>query len=320
MSYNQNTHIAIGFQNSFDTANVASLYHMQHLEETVSLDIPPLIDQSNKGIFDEGDGYAGPKMIAGDLTINAKAIPLGVLLRGLMGAASVSAVTSLFAHEFKPRTTDFDKFSAGDPLTYLKYNDTGSSDQFYNMNISALEFGVNAGEFLTAKATFVGGTFSQLEDIAASFPTGKRMTWDSSSIQLGGAANGDLKALTININDGIEAMHTFDGTTYPSRNKRTAERTIEVGGTIVFDDQVEYQNFISQAEQSLIACFAGPVDVGSGGPDKIVFDMPAFRYLTFPIEGGGPGKKEVGFTGSAKYLSSSATAIAITLTNTFAVY
>lgn len=321
MSYGQKSHVAIAFQSSFDNVNVSSFYHMQHLEESVGLNIPPLIDESARGVFDEGDSYGGARTVDGDLTINAKSIPLGVLLRGLMGAASVTLTDSVYNHEFKPRTSDFDDYSAGDPLTYFKYmDDGGSATLFYNLNVSALELGCNAGEFLTAKASFVGGSFQQNVDIAAAFPTGKRFTWDTSSLQLGGAANGDIKALTITINEGVEAMHTINNSDYPSRVKRTSERTIEVGGTIIFDNQTEYQNFIAQTEQSFKVSFAGPVDVGSGGPDEIVIDMPALRYSDFKPVAGAAGKTEVGFTASAKYLSTSATAIEVTLTNTFAVY
>ena len=71
MSYGQKSHIAIAFQSSFDQSNVNSLYHMQHLDENVGLEIPDLVDESARGVFDEGDSYAGPKVVAGELTINA---------------------------------------------------------------------------------------------------------------------------------------------------------------------------------------------------------------------------------------------------------
>ena len=320
MSYGQKSHVAISFQNSYGTANTTSLHHMQHLDESVGLNIPPLIDESARGVFDEGDGYAGPHTVDGDLTINAKAQPLGVLLRGLLGAATTTAVT-LTAHLFKPRTSDFDKFSAGDPLTYFKYlDDGGSATLFYNLNLSALEFGANNGEFLTAKASFVGGTLSQNVDIAASFPTGKRFTWDASSLQLGGAAVATFRQLTIKIDESLEAMHTLSNSLYPSRVKRTANRVIEVGGTVIFDDQVEYQKFIAQTEQSFKVAFAGKTNVGSGGVEKIVFDIPLLRYTEFKPVAGAAGKLEVGFTGMAKYSTTSATSIAITLTNTRTAY
>ena len=321
MSYSQKSHVAIAFQNSYGTANVASLHHIQVIEENVGLDIPPLVDMSNKGIFDEGDGYQGPKGVSGDMTINAKSIPLGVLLRGAMGAASVTATSSSFAHSFKPRTTDFDDLSAEDPLTYFKYTDDGGSAQlFYDLNIGTLELGATNGEFVTAKATFIGGSFSQNADIAASYNTGKRFTWDNSSVQLNGSAAANFRQLTITLDNALEAMHTLSNSKFPSRVKRTGERTIEVAGTVIFDDQTEYQHFIDSDEIPLVVSFAGPVDVGSGGPDEIVIDMPALRLSEFKPPIGGPGKIEVSFTGNAKYLSTSATAIEITLTNTVATY
>ncbi len=314
MSYGQKSHVAIAFQNSWDTSNVASLYHMQYLEESVGLDIPPLIDESNKGIFDEGDSYAGPKVVTGDLSINVKPIPLGVLLRGICGAASVVDSAPYYVHTFKPRTTDFGTLSAGDPLTYFKYMDDGGSGMlFYNLNMTTLELGASNGEFLTAKGGFVGGAFSQIADIAASYPVGNRLPWDASSIQLGGSAVGALRAVTITMDEQLEAMHTLNNSKFPSRVKRTGARTIEVAGTVIFDDQVEYQKFIAQTEEELIVSFA----VTS---DQLVVTMPAFRYSEFKPVAGGAGKIEVGFTGSAKYHATSATAIQFDLGNLQAVY
>lgn len=321
MSYGQLSHVAICFQNSWDTLNTSSLHHIQHLEESVGLNIPPLIDESAKGILDEGDTYAGARTVDGTLQINAKAIPLGALLTGAMGNPTTVTSDALFTHTFKPATADFDDFSAGKPITYLKHlNDAGSATLFYNLNVSQLELSCANGEFMMATATFVGGTFQQIADISASYPTGKRFTWDQSSLQLGGAANADFRDLTITMNEQIEAMHTLNNSTYPSRCKRTGQRTIEVSGTVIFDDQTEYQQFISQAEQSFVVSFRGSVEVQSGYYDTVTIDMPALRYSEFKPVAGNTGKIEVGFTANAKYLATSATAMEITLVNTQAGY
>ena len=273
----------------------------------------PLIDESARGVFDEGDSYVGPKVVTGDLSINVKAIPLGVLLRGICGAPS-TAGTPLFTHTFKPRTSDFDSLSAGDPLTYFKYmDDGGSGTLFYNLNMSTLELGAANGEFLTAKAGFVGGAFSQTANIAASFPTGNRLPWDSSSIQLGGTATGMLKALTLTMDEALEPHHTLNGSKFPSRVKRSGNRTIEISGTILFDDQTEYQKFVAQTEEALVASFA----VGS---DQLIITAPAFRYSEFKPVAPSAGKIEVGFTGAAKYHTTSATSIQFDLKNLQAAY
>jgi len=321
MSYGQKSHVAICFQNSWDVVNTSSLHHIQHLEESVGLNIPPLIDESAKGIFDEGDSYGGARTVDGTLQINAKAIPLGAMLTGLMGAPTTVTSGAIYTHTFKPATSDFDQYSAGKPITYLKHlDDTGSASLFYNLNISQVEMGCANGEFMTATATFVGGSFQQIADITASYPTGKRFTWDSSSLELGGAANADFRDLNITINENIEAMHTLNNSAYPSRNKRTGQRTIEVSGTVVFDNQTEYQKFIAQTEQSFKVTFKGSTEIQSGYYDTITMDMPALRYSDFKPVAGSAGKIEVGFTASAKYLATSATAIQIDLINTQAGY
>jgi len=323
MSYGQKTHVALSFQNSWDTANVSSLYHIQHIEESVGLNIPPLKDGSARGVFDEGDSYQGPRTVDGDFIINAKSIPLGVLCRGYFGAATVTQENSasVFNHVFKSAQADFDEFSAHDPMSYFKYmDDGGSASLFYNLNIGAMEFGAENGEFLTAKASFVGGKFSQNADIAASYPTGKRFTWDVSSLQINGVTNGNLKALSIVSDDSLEPMHTINNSPYPSHVLRSAERVIEVSGTIIFKNQTEWQKFIAGTEQPFKASFGGVTAISSGYIDEIILEMPALRYSEFKPVGAGPGKTEVGFTAEAKYHTGSATALQVTLTNTQAVY
>lgn len=321
MSYGQKSHVAICFQNSWDTVNVSSLHHIQHLEESVGLNIPPLIDESASQRFDEGDSYAGARTVDGTLNTNVKPIPLGVFLKGLMGDPTTVTSDALFTHTFKPRTSDFDKFSAGNPLTYLKHlDDAGSATLFYNLNISQLELGCANGEFLTANATFVGGTFQQIADVAAAFPAGKRLAWDSSSLQVNDAANPDFRDLTITINEQLEAMHTLNASPYPSRVKRTARRTIEVAGTYIFDNQTEYQKFIDQSEQPLIVHFESSTQVQSGYNEACTIIIPALRYKELKPTAPGTGKIEVGFTADAKYSTTSATAIHIEVRNTISGY
>ena len=321
MSYGQKSHVAIAFQEAWGTSNVTSLYHMQHLDENVGLEIPDLVDESARGVFDEGDSYAGAKVVNGDLTINVKSIPLGVLFRGIFGAATVVQSDTIYTHTFKPRTSDFNAVSAGDPITYFKYlDDSGSASLFYNLNINAIELGVSNGEFLTAKASFVGGSFEQNADIAAAFPSGKRLTWDAASLQLGGSAVGTIKALTVKVDESLAAMHTLDGSKYPSRVKRTGARTIEVAGTILFDDQTEWQKFLAQTEEPMIATFVGPTEIASGFNDVLELTLPLVRHMDFKPVAPGIGQLEVGFTSKAKYSVTSATAMQFALTNLQVVY
>lgn len=321
MSYGSKSHVAICFQNSWDTVNTSSLHHLQHLEESIGLNIPPLIDESARGVFDEGDGYGGARTVDGDLSINAKSIPLGVFLKAMFGDPTTVTSNTMYTHTFKPRTADFDRYSAGNPITLLKHlDDAGSAHLFYNLNATTLELGCTNGEFMTARCSFVGGSFQQIADIAASYPTGKRFTWDSSSLQIAGAGNADFRNLTITVNENIEAMHTINGTAYPSRCKRTAQRTVEVSGTYVFDNQVEYQKFLDQSEQELVVSFDGPTEIASGYTDQIVVTLPALRYTELKPVAGNTGKIEVSVTGSGKYLTTSATAMQIDLRNLQAGY
>ena len=245
-----------------------------------------------------------------DLGRKEASVSSGEITYGICSKCAIDATS------FKPRTSEFDDFSAGTPITVLKHlDDAGSAHLFYDLNVTTLELGCNNGEFMTARASFVGGKEQQIADIAASYPTGKRFTWDSSSLQIAGAANADFRALTLTVNESIEAMHTLNGSAFPSRNKRTGQRTIEVSGTYVFDNQTEFQKFKDQTEQSMVVSFAGPTEIASGYLDEIIIDMPAVRYTELKPVAGNTGKIEASFTASAKYLTTSATAIEFTLRN-----
>lgn len=320
MPYGQDSNIGISFQDSYGSSLVDSVYFLPHLTDGVKLEIPPLIDEAMKGIYDEGESYEGPKMVAGDFETTAQAISLGVMLRAMMGAPSTVNSDGLYTHTFKPRIADFDEKCANDPVTYYRYLQTGSAELLYDLNASTLELAIANGELMKAKIGFVGGSFEQLADIAAAYPVGKKFAWDVTSVSIGGAGKDEMMDLTITIDDQLEAQHTLSGSKYPARIKRTGMRTVAVAGTLKFDNQDEYQQFISQSERALIVNFKGITEVQSGYYEEIKIELPAMRYSDVPVAAGGPGPLEISFTGAGKYKVTSATALQITLTNTQAAY
>lgn len=308
MSYGQNAKFGIVFQNSWGTAgSVSSIHFLPILSESIGLNKPALISESMRGIFEEGDSYEGANTIDGDIEVEASGYAAGILLSCIMDPGSVNQATvagSVYTHTFGCYTNDWDQYSATKPSTVYKYLDTGSAMLFSNMNGSALELAVANGEFLKMKLSMVGGAFSQNSSTTAAYPTERKFTWDTASISFGGSAVDEVENLTIKLEEGIEPRHTLNNSKFPKYIKHTGFRVVTVEGTVKFNNQTEYQQFISQSERALVLTFAGAA-LTSGYTELLQVTIPKFRYEEFKPAASGPGEMTVGFTGRAKYDTSS---------------
>lgn len=321
MSYGHTTDIGIIFQNSYGTAgDVGSAHFIPYLSEGIGLTIPPQYSENMRGIHDEGDSYDGPRTIDGTLEVEAQPIALGAILKSVLQLTGSVNSGGIYTHTFKPRVSDFDDNCAHDPVTVYKYFQTGSATRFYDLNGNSLELNMSNGEFLKASVDFVGGSFNQVSNTTAAYPIGKRWNWDVASFSIGGTGIDNLTELTVTIDESLEAGHTLNGSKYPSRIKRTGFRSIAVNGTAKFDNQTEYQQFISQSERELIVNCKGPTEIQSGYYEELNLKLPLMRYEDFKPVVEGPGENEVSFTARGKYSVDSATSMQLTLVNTQATY
>jgi hypothetical protein len=95
---------------------------------------------------------------------------------------------------------------------------------------------------------------------------------------------------------------------------------VRVNGSVRFSDQTEYDKFLAQTTQELKLTMTGTVPIQSGYYDVLGFDIPAFKYLAYPVEFADASELEVSFEGKADYHVGSATSIAVTLVNTKAAF
>ena len=321
MSYGMKTKVGISFQNSYGTALTNSIYWIPYISEGFATTKEQIIQENMTGVYDEGINYEGLNANEGSLEVEAHPIQIGVLLRAVMGSPTTVTSGAYYTHTFKPRTTDFDDFAASHPLTIVKdLGDTGSAHQFYDMVAGKLSLSVANGELLKSSVEFMGGKYSQVAAPAASYPSGKSWTWDVASVALGGSANADITDLSIELDEALENKYTLNNAKTPSRTKRSGRRTLAVGGTMVFDNQTEYQKFLAQSEQTLSVNFKGTTVVQSGYYETMNIIVPLLRYVEFKPVAGGPEKLTVGFSGKGVYSTTSATALQITITNTQAAY
>lgn len=321
MGYGNNGTLALNFQNSFGTSLTTSPYFLPLNGESLAFKKEPLISAEMRGNFDEGATYEGKNSVEGDIEIDLDIVSLGVMCKAVMGDPTTVTSGSLKTHTFKPRTSDFDALAAGNPCTVEKYLDDGGSAQiFYDVIGSMLELSVANGEFVKAKAGFKGGKFTQSAKTTASFPSDLKYTWDQSSFSIGGAAISDISDLTVTLDENLDNRWTLNGSKYPAYTKRAGFRTVRASGTFIFNTSSEYNQFLAQTERNLTLTFKSSAEVQSGFNESFSIQLPAFRYASFEPTLTGPGQIEVGYSAHGKFLTTSATALAVTLVTTQAAW
>lgn len=319
MAYGENSNIGISFQDSYGTLLQNSIFWIPKLSESINVDKPPLVEQNLRGVFDEGAHHEGFNTTGGTLEAEAAPIPLGVMLKCVMGEPVTVNSGSLYTHTFKPRLADWDEKSANVPVTIEKQLDVGSADVHYDMNGSVLTLSIANNEFMKASVEFVGGSFTRQAETAESYPSTNLWTWDVTSVSIGDVGKDEIMDMSVVLNEQLEATGTLDGTKTPSRIKRTGFRTVEISGTLKFDNDNEYNSFLGQEERELIMHFEGNTAVQSGYNEALTVQA-LLRHTDFKPAAGGPGEIEVGFTSKGVYSVTSATSLIVELRNSQSGY
>jgi len=324
MPYGQNAKVGLAFQSSHGVAvtDIGSFYTMPFLSESVTPDVPELLSLNMEGRFDEGEAYSGARNVGGTISNESQPETLGFMLKAICGSGTTAlnsvAAGAFWTHTFKPRTSDFDVNVIGQPITMHKnLADGGQVPVYPDLVATRLEIAIANGEFLTAALALTGGVVgAKVASQSLTAAVGKKWTWDVTSIELGGASNTEFANVTVIVDEQSTPRWTLKTTKDPSRVKRDAKRQIRINGTVKFTDQTEYDLFLASTSQEFKLTMTGAVEIRSGYYDVFGVDVPAFKYLAYPVEFTDPAELMVAFSGKADYHAGSGTAIEFTLTNT----
>lgn len=301
-------HAGICFQQSFGTSFVSSFEWFPIISESITESIAPLINEGMTGIFEEGDTFEGAHEVAGDMSFNALPYLMNRVFKAWFGVDSYTATASdYWTHTFKPRTNDWANHAAVPPMTIECYRDAGSGFLYSDCLANQITLEFAYGAFVKASMSVIGAGFATSAKQTPSYPAGSEYVWDQCSISLGGTGINEMSTVSLTFANNLEGKGTLNGSKFFNRIKRGGFRTIEVSGTILFTNQTESDAFRNQTERRLVI-------TTKQGSQSMIIDIPSLRYTAFPVNIGGPGQIEVGFSGSAKYNSSSGTMIAITTT------
>jgi hypothetical protein len=324
MPYGQNAKIGLAFQNSHGDAvtDIGSFYTMPFISEAVTPDVPELLSANMEGRFDEGEAYSGARNVAGTISNESQPETLGFFLKAICGSeTTVSnsvAAGEFFTHTFRPRITDFDTNVTGQPITMHKnLGDAGQVPVYQDLVATRMELAVSNGEFLMANVALTGGVVgTKVASQTLTAAVGKKWTWDVTSIELGGSANIEFANISVIVDEQATPRWTLKTSKDPARVKRDAKRQIRINGSVKFTDQSEYDLFLASTAQEFKMTMTGTTPIRSGYFDVLGVDVPAFKYLAYPVEFSDPAELMVAFSGKADYHVGSGTSIEFTLTNT----
>lgn len=319
MAYGMKSHMGVSLQNSWGTSMATSKDYVQFASETLAEDIPSNVMEGMKGRYEEPGSYEGTHAIAGDILMEVHPVVMGKFILGWCGQSSAPALaSSVYAHSMIPVTAEFDPQASLRPLTIEMNRDAGSAYQYYDMLVDQITFEYAHGALLKSTVNLLGGKFEKLAKTTAAYLPGSNFPWNTTSVSFGGAAIDEISQMTITCANQLEAIGTLDGTKTPNRIKRSGYRTVEISGTILFVDNTEADKFLAMSDQRVIVFSKGET-IGNAA-NSLKIDVPNFQYTAFPINVGGAGKIEVGFTGKAKFNETSNYLIEFVMSNTRAAY
>jgi hypothetical protein len=319
-TYGQNIKLGIAFQNSGGTIHASSAYWIPHLSDSITLTKEVISESNARGVFDQGGLYEVGQSVGGDIQCEADLRTVGVLCQSVINDATTVTSGSMKRHTFLPRTSDFDEFFAGRPVSIIKrFNDGGSSHIYYDAVGQSLTFNYANGELLKISANYLGKGFSRNTNVGSTGIAGLQTLWDQTSITFSAVGFDEMEELSITINEPMAAHGALHGSQTPRHIKREGFRSVEVSGTMVFTNQTRFNDFINQTEHVLRAFTESRTEVQSGYKGYIDVNVRAFRFTEYPIVNQGPGLIKVAFQGMAAFDNVTSRSYDVTVRNNYAL-
>lgn len=299
---------------------VASADYVEAMSESLQLGIDrfPIKNITNR--YEEPSDQAGVKRITGEISLAGNPAAIGHFLKGALQTKSVSIVASgaLWTNHFFSMKAG-DEFSTDTPLqpyTVEVFRDVTSSVQYTGCAVDTLAINLQPNQDVRFTANFIG---KDENSIAATTPTFVSspvapFRFDTASLQIGGAANAKLEALTVTIANNLTGVPRLNASDTIAALRMSDFQMVDLAGTVEFTSLDEYDDFVAQTEQALV------VSVTKANSFQMVIDVPKMVYTAFPTGIGGRERLSVDFTGKGFYHSGSGTAIQIDLTTTSSAY
>jgi len=228
-----------------------------------------------------------------------------------------SDATDTKDHVFTPVQADFATLCTLPPYTFEVYRDQADDKAWQYkggvVNTLALSFGTGE-KILKATAGILAKEEAEIDKESVDLETTNPFTWNQAQVKIAGDDHDLLEDFTLNLDNKIIPKFSINQSAYARMFHRDGYRTFNFNFTTDFVDKTEYDKFILGTQQAFQIVFTG-AECESGYYYKFQIDIPAMRYIAYPINVEGPGRLSVRVVGKAKYSSGDGYAVKISLTN-----
>lgn len=297
-------------QSAFGTPDETSMISIPILSESLTRPVSPLESEVIRAnILKKKPIKKGPQEATGDISVEAHPDLIVYFLKAICGQVSTTGAEAPWVHVCKPVSTDFSSACPVPPHTIALHRDAGDYPLYSDLVANTMTIEIANGEISKSTISFLGGKEGTTTVKSPTYPTtDTEYTWNQVTVTLNSVDVTDVINITVTINNNIEARHTLSGSLYPSKVKRTGYPTVEISGSMIIENQDEYDNYVAQTRQPLII-------EAINGTDKLKIEIPNMVYTDFPNNIGGMGSNDTSFTAIAEHDDTLTNLIAITATN-----
>ena len=320
MGYGIGGYIGMSIQSAFGTPT-SSPFYIPFVSENLTENLNYLQIENLRTVYDAPNSVKGINNVTGDIVFEPHPIYTGFFLESCIGTSTSTLTTSLYVHEFLPRQTDFAADCALTPYTITMYKNVGSSYMIADAQIHTMAFEIVAGAIVRCTASVHGRELTKVVKATPTYIEADPYTWNQTSLQVAGSANGEFESATITIENPMVGVPTLNGELTEGKLLRDGFRNITVTGDQSFDTQAQEAKFRDGTLQSFKFTLTGDTVVGHTGQyNQLTFDMPDVKYTTFASPIAGAGRITAAYEGKALYDTTSSYALRVTLANTYAAY
>tara|TARA_R100000773_G_scaffold44610_1_gene46527 strand:- start:3260 stop:4216 length:957 start_codon:yes stop_codon:yes gene_type:complete len=318
MGYGIGGYISLSKQTAFGTATTNRVF-IPFVSESLTENIEQLTIENLRTVYDSPNNLEGINNTTGDIVFEPHPTYIGHFFNACIGDASTTFSGSKAIHEFLPRQTEFAENCTLRPYTIEIFKNVGSAYQITDSLIHTLAVEIAAGSIIRCTATVHGRAYNKVAKQTPSYIDADPFTWNETSLQIGGSANGDVESATITIENPIEGIPTLNGSKNEGKLLRSDFRNITISGDQDFSNQEQEGIFRAQTRQRFLFSITGD-SIGGGNNNFISIDAPQLNYNSFAYPIGGPGRITAAYEGKAEYDASSSYALRVTLQNTHTAY
>lgn len=313
-------YFALSAQNSFNVAQTTGFETLEFLSENITPDIARMSNPIIANRFSRARLIKGKEIAKGTLNFDADPLKLGHFLKGTMGGAVTSNVTSVSGyqdnqHVFTTKETDWDRKSALPPYTFHVYKGTGDLFEFTDTIIDQFKMDIKAGNVLKCHAGIIASVTSTQLGAVQTYTNVIPWDWSVASISLGGNAI-ELIDFGVIISNKIQPKFHLNASNLPAQYRRNALTEVLVSGKFCFETNSEYLKYKDMTDEQFIVYMDTVV---SSGP-TLKIDIPKFTYRRFGAPIQNKGQVIANFTAEGQLDTTSNYAAEFTLINTITSY